>query len=110
MPTPSSALLYKTCQKIERSKHDKNGAYIYGKVGACNLESTRGGSGYVIKFEIYDSRKIDWTSSTRFMIGSLLCLSKDGTFNKPSIVIATVLGGVKVPKGDSVCCIFEFFA
>ena len=108
VPTPSSTLLYKSCQKIDRFKHD-NGASIYGKVRACNVESTRDGFGYVIKFETYDSRKIDWTSSTRFMIGSLLCLSKDGTFNELSIVIATVLRGVKVPNGNSPSCIIELF-
>ena len=43
------------------------------------------------------------------MIGSLLCLSKDGTFNELSIVIATVLRGVKVPNGNSPSCIIELF-
>ena len=92
--TPSPDLLRKSCQRIDRLKHD-NGARVYGNVKVCNIENTHDGFGYAIKFQTFENRPIDWASSKRFMNGSLLCLSKDGTFNESSLVIATVLTGVK---------------
>ena len=93
--TPSPDLLHKSCQRIDLLKHD-NGARVYGDVRVCKVENTHDGSGYVIKFKTFENCPIDWASSTRFMNGSLLCLSKDGTFNESSLVIATVLTGVKI--------------
>ena len=50
--TPSPDLLHKSCQRIERLKHD-NGARVYGNVRVCNVENTRDGSGHVIKSTTY---------------------------------------------------------
>ena len=54
--------------------------------------------GYVVTFQMFDKRRVDWSNSQRFMKGSLLCLSSNGSFNKSTLVMATVLRGVIAPK------------
>lgn len=95
-PTPEK--LKKACSSFCRSRD--SGAYIYGDVSIDTVDCLRDGIGYVVSFSMYESRKVDWASSSRFMNGSLLCLSKDGTFNAKSIVVATVMRGVQAPKGQ----------
>jgi hypothetical protein len=90
--------LNKACLSFCRSRD--SGAYIYGDVKVDNVDGLRDGIGYVVSFNTIEARKVDWTSSSRFMNGSLLCLSKDGTFNAESMVVATVMRGVQVPKGN----------
>ena len=74
-------------------------AYIYGHVAVHGVDRMHDGIGYVVSFQMFDSRKIDWKNTSRFMNGSLLCLSSDGTFNTTSIVVATILRGVQQPTG-----------
>jgi ASC-1-like (ASCH) protein len=95
---PLPEKLKKACHSFCRTRD--SGAYIYGDVRVDNVDGLRDGIGYVVSFNMYESRKVDWTSTSRFMNGSLLCLSKDGTFNPESIVVATVLRGVQTPKGN----------
>jgi hypothetical protein len=90
--------LKKACLSFCRSRD--SGAYIYGDVKVTNVDGLRDGIGYVVSFNMFEARKVDWTSSSRFMKGSLLCLSKDRTFNAESVVVATVMRGVQVPKGS----------
>lgn len=96
--SPDIALLRKVAQNIARSK-DNNRVYIYENVTVRNVDRVYDDIGYTVSFNIFGTNKsMDWSRSSRFMNGSLLCLSPDGTFNAESLVVATVLKGVQLPS------------
>ena len=76
--------------------------YMYGNVNVNGVEKTNGSIGYSLEFDHLGSKRksssYDWSRSNRFMIGSLLCLSPDGSFNEDIMVIATVLKSVDHSK------------
>ena len=85
---------------VPSNSRGNNRVYFYENVVVFNVDKATDGVGYSIHFDVLgDNRRgIDWSRSSRFMNGSLLCLSSDGTFNKTSIVLATVLECVKQPQ------------
>lgn len=87
----------RSCVSFVRSRD--SGAYMYGDVIIENVEAMRNGIGYVVSFKMFEARKVDWQNSSRFMNGSLLCLSRDGSFSEESMILATVMKGVQTPKG-----------
>ena len=96
---PTADALRSTCVKFSRGHGGDSGAYLYRNISVHSVERMPEDIGYIISFEIAESRKIDWKNSKRFMKGSLLCMSPDGTFNAASIVVATVLRSVQEPSG-----------
>ena len=103
VPVPSANKLRESCLKFAGNRNNDNGgAYVYGEVVVRDVDRMHESVGYVLDFSLYDKRKVDWNNSRRFMVGSLLCLSKNGTFNEDSIVMATVLRGVQPQKGTQV--------
>ena len=98
---PSQLKLAKVAAAVSNSKGN-NRVYVYGEVNVRSVDRMHDGIGYSVSFRAFGtSRSIDWSRSQRFMNGSLLCLSPDGTFNESTLVIATVLKGVTVPNGNN---------
>ena len=100
IPVPTQNKLSSVIGAIARNRSGNSGIYLYENVCVESVERMRDDVGYCISFDVSNSRNIDWSSTQRFMNGSLLCLSPDGTFNEASLVVATVLKGVIQPTGS----------
>lgn len=103
LSTPSIENIRKIAKTISNST-DNVRMYIYENVIINGVDRMKESIGYNVSFQIMGisaNKNIDWTRSSRFMNGSLLCLSCDGTFNEDQIVIATVLKGVQVPNKNN---------
>jgi hypothetical protein len=94
-PTPEALLV---AVKSSMKKHNGARFNMYTKVAVKNLEQMRQGLGFTLTFSLPTDQKVDWSHSSRFMTGSLLCLSADGTFNASTLVVATVMRCVQLPK------------
>ena len=109
---PSRKALENACKQFIRLRGN-DAAYLYDSVTVHSVDRMHEGIGYVVSFQMFENRKVDWKISSRFMNGSLLCLSSNGTFNQSSFVVATVLRGVQQPPGTShnnnCPTIFSFF-
>ena len=105
--SPKPDFLRLKCADFARHRGN-SGAYIYGDVTVRSVEKMRDDIGYIVTFSMFDRRKVDWANSQRFMKGSLLCLSSDGTFNSRTLVMATVMRGVDPPQ--SKCVQFLLFS
>ena len=92
---PTQKDIENVAKAINHSRGDDK-VYLYKNVNVESVEKRYDDIGYKISFELLgnNNRPIDWNRSSRFMTGSLLCLSNDGTFNENSFVIATVACGV----------------
>ena len=83
------------------SKHFKDNTRfnVYLEVVVTTVDDTsRQGLGFVIEFKLPEKSRIDWAKGSRFMNGALLCLSRDGSFDESSILLATVLKSVNLPE------------
>ena len=101
IPVPTLHKLNRVIDLLSRNRNGNDRIYIYGNVTVECIERMRDDVGYCISFNVTHTCQIDWANSQRFMNGSLLCLSSDGTFNESSLVVATVLQGVNPPKGGA---------
>jgi hypothetical protein len=100
IPVPTPQRLHQVAVAISHSRTGNSGVYIYEDVRVQSVERAHEDIGYAVTFSLLDKRKIDWQNTQRFMKGSLLCLSPDGTFNESSLVVATVLRGVHPPQSS----------
>ena len=83
------------------SKHcrDNTSFNVYLDVAVTTVDdSSRQGLGFVVEFRLPDKTRVDWTKSSRFKNGNLLCLSRDGSFDENSILLAMVLKSVNMPE------------
>jgi hypothetical protein len=73
---PPRAKLQQVADSMSRSRGNDR-VYIYEKVDVCSIEKAQEGMGYAVSFSVFGGggRSIDWSRSSRFMNGSLLCLS-----------------------------------
>ena len=92
----SNALLQQAASESRYAKANTR-FNVYLNVKIVSFDETRQGVGFVVSFDVPSKKKVDWTRSSRFMNGSLLCLSTDGSFGANTIIIATVLKPVIVP-------------
>eukprot|EP00597_Dinobryon_sp_UTEXLB2267_P011576 CAMPEP_0170130372 /NCGR_PEP_ID=MMETSP0020_2-20130122/22548_1 /TAXON_ID=98059 /ORGANISM="Dinobryon sp., Strain UTEXLB2267" /LENGTH=2695 /DNA_ID=CAMNT_0010365113 /DNA_START=8 /DNA_END=8092 /DNA_ORIENTATION=- len=83
----------------EQSMHakDEERYNMYLDVEVKSVDSiNRQGLGFEVSFTIPGGKKVNWSKSSRFMNGSLLCLSSDGSFDQDTIVFGTVFKSVTV--------------
>jgi hypothetical protein len=100
IPAPSDTAV-KTAAGIVARSRGNDQVYIYTDVVVESIEQINGQIGYAVTFKIPNTnRAIDWSFTSRFMNGSLLCLSHDSTFNESSLFVANVLRGVSEPNSN----------
>lgn len=93
----SRAIVADVAAKIATAKSSDSQFNIYLDMTVEALENTFDGLGFVVSFSVAGKSKVRWEKTSRFMNGSLLCLSCDGSFSSESIILATVLKSVSVP-------------
>lgn len=88
----------------EQSMHakDEERYNMYLDVEVKSVDSiNRQGLGFEVSFSIPGGKKVNWSRSSRFMNGSLLCLSSDGSFDQDTIVFGTVFKSVTGSDSNS---------
>ena len=89
-----SALIKKAAEQAMHAR-DEERYNIYLDVQLMSVVSVnRQGLGFEVSFTIPGNKKVNWSRSSRFMNGALLCLSSDGTFDEDTIAFGTILKSV----------------